>query len=256
VLEATEDGRHTLVLEKDKESVPVALADIKKLTPQKAESDKLELQISANIGLKYETGNTEKETYHIDGRLVARKRQQRLTFGVEYDNEYNNNKQTKNKMLASAKYDYFFRYPWYAYGKTSYEFDEFKDLNLKLDIGPGLGYQFYESELMNLSLEAGPSFVRQDFKSEPRRNYFAGRGAINFDRWFFNKIFQYFLFGEGFANPNDEDDRFVRVRTGLRFPLGWGFRLTTQYNLDWDSNPPDGIDATDQKVLFTMGYEH
>ena len=208
------------------------------------------------MGIRVESGNTEKQTYHFDGRAVARKARNRLNIGFEYDHEYNNNRKTKNKLLASSKMDYFISFPWYIYGKGAYEFDEFKDLNLKLDLGPGLGYQIFESELINLSLEAGPSYVKQDFQDESTRDYIAARGAVDFDKYFFEKFVQFFLWAEGFANPDEYDDRFARLRTGLRFPLKWGMNLTTQYNLDWDNKPPEGIEDTDQRFIFLLGYDY
>ena len=53
----------------------------------------------------------------------------------------------------------------------------------------------------------------------------------------------------------DVDDSFARARTGLRFPLGYGFSLSTQYSLDYDNNPPEGIDDTDQTFMLLLGYD-
>lgn len=255
VIETTEDGSIIVTVVETRERVRVNFAEVERINPKPVESPKTKYNIRANVGTTVESGNTEKEKLHLEGRLVARRQRHRFSFEFEYEYETNNNEETKNKLLASSNYDYFFRHPWYAYGKGAYEFDEFKDLNLKLDVGPGLGYQFFEGEIANLAIEAGPSFVKQEFKKEARRNYVAARAAIRADKWFFDKLFQYYLFVEGFTNPNETDDRFVRARTGLRFPLGWGLNLSTQYNLDYDNSPPEGIDDTDQKFFFLLGYD-
>lgn len=256
VIETTEDGQIVIVKDKSQDRITVYPEEIEGINPLLAEIEKTKYTIRGNIGITIEDGNTNKEKVHLDGRLGARKRRHRFSVGFEYDYETNNDKKTKNKLLASTNLDYFFKYPWYLYGKGAYEFDEFKDLDLKLDLGPGLGYQFIESETANLSLEAGPSWVKQDFRKESRRDYIAGRVAIDTDKWFFDKLFQFFLFAEGFANPDREDDRFARLRTGIRIPIAWGFNLTTQYNLDYDNNPPEGIDDTDQRFLFLLGYNY
>jgi len=255
LIETAEDGRLLIRQDKTRQRVFADLEEVKRINPQHAESTKTKYNMRANVGITVESGNTEKEKIHLDGRFGARRQQLRFSVGFEYDYESNNDENTKNKLLASTKLDYFFNYPWYVYGKGAYEFDEFKDLDLKLDIGPGLGYQFIEGENANLALEAGPSYVKQDFKEESRRNYIAARSAINADKWFFDKFVQLFLLAEGFSNPKEKNDRFARVRTGLRFPLGWGFNLSTQYNLDYDKNPPEGIEETDQRYLLLLGYD-
>lgn len=256
VIEISDENQNVIILDKTRERVDLNVAEVKRINTEQAESSDLDVNIRVNMGIEVENGNTDKKKYHFDGRAVARKERHRLSFGFEYDHEYNDNRKTKNKLLASSKLDYFFKHPWYVYGKGAYEYDEFKDLNLKLDLGPGLGYQFSESELINFYLEAGPSYVRQDFQHESTRDYIAARGAMGLDKYFFDKFFQFFLLTEGFTNPDEADDRFARLRTGLRFPLRWGMNLTTQYNLDWDSNPPEGIDDTDQKFIFLLGYEY
>jgi putative salt-induced outer membrane protein YdiY len=255
VIETAEDGRMSIRQDETRQRVFVDLEEVKRINPQQAESTKTKYNMRANVGMTIESGNTEKENFHLDGRLGARKQQYRFNVGFEYDYESNNDEKTKNKLLASTNLDYFFKPPWYVYGKGAYEFDEYKDLDLKLDIGPGLGYQFFEGENANLALEAGPSYVKQNFKKESRRDYIAARSAISADKWFFDKFVQFYLLAEGFYNPNDEDDQFARVRSGLRYPLGWGFSMSTQYNLDYDNNPPEGIEETDQRLIFLLGYD-
>jgi putative salt-induced outer membrane protein YdiY len=255
VIETAEDGRMTIRQDETRQRVFVDLEKVKRINPQQAESTKTKYNMRANVGITIESGNTEKERFHLDGRFGARKQQLRFSVGFEYDYESNNDEKTKNKLLASTSLDYFFKHPWYVYGKGAYEFDEFKDLNLKLDIGPGLGYQFIEGETANLSLEAGPSYVKQDFKKESQRDYIAARSAISADKWFFHKFVQFFLLAEGFTSPDDKDDRFARVRSGLRYPLGLGFNFSTQYHLDYDNNPSRGIEDIDQRLLFLLGYD-
>ena len=255
LIETGEDGRLLIKQDKSRQRVLADLKEVRRINPQHTESAETQYNMRANVGVTLESGNTEKEKFHLDGWFGARRQHLRFSLGFEYDYESNDDEKTKNKLLASTKLDYFFSYPWYVYGKGAYEFDEFKDLDLKLDIGPGLGYQFFEGQNANLSLEAGPSYVKQNFKEESRRDYIAARSAINADKWLFNNFVQFFLLAEGFANPDKADDRFARVRSGLRFPLGWGFNLSTQYNLDYDKDPPQGIEESDQRYMLLLGYE-
>ena len=255
VIETAEDGRMIIRQDETRQHVFVNLEKVKRISPQQAESTKTKYNMRANVGITIESGNTEKEKFHLDSTFGARKQQFRFSFGFEYDYESNNDEKTRNRLLASTNLDYFFNHPWYVYGKGAYEFDEFKDLDLRLDIGPGLGYQFIEGVNANFALEAGPSYVKQDFKKESRRDYIAARFAVDADKWFFDKFVQFFILAEGFSNPNEADDRFGRVRSGLRFPLGRGFSMSTQYNLNYDNNPPEGIEETDQRLIFLLGYD-
>ena len=255
VIETAENGR--LIIRKDEkpQRVSVDLEEVKGIKRQKFHPAKTQYIMRANVGITVESGNTEKENLYLDGRFEARKQQFRFNAGIEYEYETNDNEKTKNKLLLSSKLDYFFRHPWYVYGKGAYEYDQFKDLDLKVDIGPGMGYQFIEGENANLALEAGPSYVRQNFEKQSRRNYMAARTGISADKWFFDKFVQFYLLGEGFFNPDEKDDRFARIRSGLRYPLGKGFSMSTQYNLDYDNNPPEGIDENDHKIIFLLGYD-
>ena len=89
VIESAEENQSVIVLDKTRERVDVNLADVKKIDTEQADPSKISLSIRANVGMEIESGNTDKEKYHVDGRAVARKERHRFTLGFEYDNEYN-----------------------------------------------------------------------------------------------------------------------------------------------------------------------
>ena len=210
----------------------------------------------ANVGLSYADGNTNTESIYLDGRFVARTDKNRMTAAAEYDREKSEGVKTADRVLGSLKYDHFFTDKWYGYGKIGLENDEFKDLNLRTDVGAGPGYQVFESDQLNLGLEGGVSWVNQDFIDQKDENYGAYRLAVDYDQYFFEKFIQVFLSNEILVRIDDTSDIFNRTRTGVRVPFYKNLNLTGQYNLDWDNQPAPGIEKTDQKFIFSLGYSY
>ena len=254
--EKAEPGKMKLKMGRIVETVSFDLAEVQAINPE-PEEDKPAVKLSGrvNVGLSSSSGNTDTESHHVNGEIVARTEKNRYTAGIEYNREENEDELTTKNYLGYAKYDHFLTRKWYGYANTLFEKDEFKDLRLRSTIGTGMGYQFFESELTNLYLESGLSFVNEDFEAGEDEDTLAGRWAINFDKYLFNKFVQFFHFHEGYQGLEETDNLFIRSRTGLRFPLSENFRATFQYNYDWDNNPAPGEENEDSKYLFTLGYE-
>jgi putative salt-induced outer membrane protein YdiY len=134
------------------------------------------------------------------------------------------------------------------------EHDQFKDINLRTTVGTGLGYQVFEGEDMNLSLEAGPSYVRTDYDREDEEDSVAGRWAVKFDRFFFEKLFQPYFSNEGFISASDTSNIFMYTKTGLRFPLRSGFTVTAGFEWDWNNQPAEGTEKSDYRYILSLGY--
>jgi putative salt-induced outer membrane protein YdiY len=237
------------------ETVSFDLAEVQAINPEPEDTKAVKLSGRVNVGLAKSSGNTETESYHVDGEIVARTEKNRYTAGIEYNREEDEDELTTKNYLGYAKYDHFLTQKWYAYANTLFEKDEFKDLRLRSTIGTGMGYQFFETELTNLYLESGLSFVNEDLEVGEDEDTLAGRWAVSFDRYLFDKRLQIFHFHEGYQGLEETDNLFIRSRTGLRFPLSESFRATFQYNYDWDNNPAPGEEREDTKYLFTLGYE-
>ncbi|MDJ0624119.1 MAG: DUF481 domain-containing protein [Desulfocapsaceae bacterium] len=249
-----EPGKMELAMGKTAETVSFDLDDVQAINPKSVDEPAVKFRGRANVGLSKSSGNTETESHHVDGEIVARTKTNRYTAGIEYNREENDDQVTEEEYIGYAKYDHFFNDKWYSYLNTLFEKNEFKDLNLRSTVGAGMGYQFYESELTNLSLEAGLGYVNEDFIDASDEDSGAGRWAVNFDRYVYQKYIQLFHFHEGYQSLQESEELFIRSRTGLRFPLNPAFQATLQYDYDYDNNPSPGEEKDDSRYLFTLGY--
>ena len=255
VTKPAEEGKMKLRMGKIVETVSFDLSTVKSINPKpKAEEPAVTLKGRVNVGTTKTSGNSETEAQHLDGQFVARTAKSRYTVAAEFNHEKDNGEKTVNNALGSGKYDHFLTKKWFLYANTSFEKDEFKDLNLRTALGMGAGYQFLETPLTNLSLESGPTYVNEDFDEGEDNSYPAVRWALDFDHYFYKKIIQFFHFHEGFQGIEETEDLFIRSRTGIRVPVYNNFETTLQYNYDWDKSPKPGREKADEMYLLTLGY--
>ncbi len=247
-----EQDKMIITTSKVQEPVSFSMADVKSINPPK--EPPVRIKVRVNAGLTYTSGNTEKDTEHIDGEFSARTEKNRYTAGVQLNRTEDEGVKTENNTLGYIKYDHFFSKKWFAYSNALFEKDRFKDLSLRSLIGIGSGYQFYETKITNLSLEAGINYVSENYIAAPDNSYSSGRWAITWDRYFYDKAFQLFHFHEGFMSLENSDDMFIKSRTGIRVPLFKHFNASLQYNWDWEKTPSPGREDTDTALMFTLGY--
>lgn len=86
---------------------------------------------------------------------------------------------TSRSAYAALKYDYFIRKKVYSYLAPELLNDKFKDLNLRVAVGPGLGYQIWDDKIKSLGLEAGLSYFSEDLRSGPDKQWLTARFVGN-----------------------------------------------------------------------------
>ena len=231
----------------------VALAEISALNPP--DETRWRFSGGVNLGMVNQEGNTTKQNWDIDGRLVARKTVHRFTVGMESHHEENKGKDTVDNDLLYANYNRFISEKWYALGDAQAFQDKFAGINSRYTGGVGMGYQVWQTDRTNLSVELGPSYVNEDSEIRADRDYFAARWALDFDYWIWRQVAQFFHRDSIFARVDDPEQYFYRTRTGLLFPLGKGFTASLQYNYDWDNDPNPGKDKEDSKFMLKLGYQ-
>ncbi len=260
--EASEDGTMVIKPEKISGSISFSTADIAAINPEEIPPVRWEGRV--NLGGSQDSGNTESWSIHGDAEMVARTGKNRYTVGAELDREEETNKQrdggngsshrTEDYTRGYLKYDHFITKKWYLYNNASFESDDMADIDLRTNIGGGLGYQFWDTKDTKFSLEAGPNYVNTNYDDDEDEDYGAGRWALNLEYPFFDKKVRFFHFHEGFLGLEDTSDVFIRIRTGLRIPTTFNVDLNLQYNVDWDNRPAPDTTGTDKKLIYTLGY--
>lgn len=224
--------------------------------PREALRDQLEVKLSGsvNANANKQSGNTDKESFHLDGDVRARTPENRFTFGFKYNQEQTNDNLTEENALAFGKYDHFLGEKWFLFGSTTLEQDTFESLDLRSSVSTGLGYQFYETDDQFLLLEAGLSYINESYdNANPARDHFGSRYAIDYERALVGES-SFFHYQESLIGTGETGDVNFRSRTGLRFPLADGLQSTLQMNLDWDEEPRGDNVSTNRQYLFTLGY--
>ncbi len=208
-----------------------------------------------NVGWSDSSGNTELSRAHADGEFNAQQGKNRYTAGISINYATDHGSETESNGLAYGKYDRFFSQKWYAYANTSFEYDHFRDINLRTTLGVGSGYQAIASPRTNLALEGGIDYVYTDYNVASNDQFPAIRLALRFDHYLLPDKLQFFHKTEGYVSLENVKKSFARTQTGLRMPITGNFVATTEYDVTWDGDPQPGRVSTDRTLLFTLGYK-
>lgn len=260
----SENGTMTINSSGVYDSKPIPLTEV-------ADINKKFFSGSANFGGGLSSGNTERQNYHGDANILVQGHDDRVTLGGQYNYGDNTDVVSDVTTLAArnwqlyGNYAHFFTPKWYGYAHGLFTNDRMQDIQLRSAFGVGAGYQFFQSEDLNLSLEAGPDYVNTNFYDFPfdctannncnlgpieDTSGIAGRWAVNYDQFVWNRNVQLFHTHEGLI----ADALFIRSRTGFRIPIWNGFQITNEVQVDYFSKPSPGKENTDMRYMFTIGY--
>jgi hypothetical protein len=255
------NGTIILQPEKGPATPPLTVADIKTLSPPTPPPG-WEFDGRLSLGASYEEGNTEKDTFNLDGQLELYKYPHRLTTNFEASLEKSFNIKTEDKSLANLSYNRFLTRNWYLGVTGLFEQDKFSDLDSLWGLFSGPGYEFWKlKDDKNLSLAAGPGYLSEHY-SRPQqsqggrdsRDYAAVAWSVDYHSWHFKKTIQPFFINTGSISLEDSSVWRTKIRTGIRFPMAYQFFGSLQYNWDWVNSPADGKKEYDEAIMIKLGY--
>jgi len=232
--------------------IKTAMDQVRTINPP--DPKKLRIKGQVNLGTDVRKGNTDKQRYDVDGRVLFGWGVHRLRVGGELHREENKGISTLENDLAYLEYNRFVSQRWYAFGNLRYSRDPFKGLNYRNSFGAGMGYQVWQTEVSNLSLELGPNYVLENSDRRGEQDYVAARWALNFDYWLWTERLQLYHYHEVFSRVDAPDETFLTTRTGLNLPIGGGMVASVEYSWDYDNDPDPGKKSEDSRLLFKLGY--
>lgn len=199
-------------------------------------------------------GNSNTSTYHLDGELIARNRDNRYTARGEHNFGEAEGIRNTDDTSASLKYDRFLSKKHYAYTNLGYLRDNFQDLDGRYSAGVGVGYEVFNTGLTSLDIEAGPSLVHEDFSNGNKEDFPAGRWAVDFEQTIVEDRLVFFHLHEGLVSLKDSKDLVIQSETGVYLPVTKHWEARVQVNSDWDNSPAAGRENFDSTYLAGFGY--
>ncbi len=208
------------------------------------------------------TGNTEQTAFNADANAELRRDKDRYTaksyFSYATDSGSGSSVLIDRKLGASLKCDYFLSddEKAYAYGNTGASYDAKANLDLRVNVGAGMGYQFYETDDFKLAGEAGLSYISEEYGTvppTPKNEYLALRFAANV----FKKLGEKTTLtssAEAYPNVDDTSDVYGKLDTKINTSLTESMFASFQWVLDFDNTPAAGSDRSDNRFVLALGW--
>lgn len=247
-LKTTEDGRVTIERSDGRETTALDWKRVVSMNPPPSR-----WKGSVTVGANDQTGNTHKNGASIIFDASRKTEADRFSLGYTFNYSHENDAVTVRNHYGFLKYDYFFNKNWYGYLGMEALSDTFRDLRLRLAVGPGAGYQVWDDPIKALSLEAGLSYMHESRRGDNDEDFLTARVGGNF-RY---QLAKFLLFSEkAIVYPRlDHIGRYLlHNEAGLEAPVGSGWALKLANILDHDSNPPPGIAKNDIQWILGVQY--
>lgn len=220
--------------------------------PRNPDATRVEARVSA--GGSFASGNTDAQSLHLSGEMVARNTVQRVTLDAAVNQAEQSGVQTVSNARLGLKYDHFVSAKAYWYANTRFERDDEADLDLRSTLGLGAGWQIADTQTRSLALEGGLSYANEDYGSAPDQRFPGARLALKAEQSLWNDRVRLFHDSDLLLNLESADDYLLRTRTGVRVPVAEHLSLGTSVNYDYDNVPAPGKKTTDTALIFQVDY--
>ena len=207
------------------------------------------------VGVSYLTGNTDTTSGNLSGLFVAKSKRQRFSLRGRWYYAENDNVVSAREADGSVQYDFFVTEKVYTFASAFFQYNPFRDLNLRSAFSGGAGYQFFDTDRARLSADLGVSYVDEDFRVAPDDSYTGGRWSLSFDYWIIEKKIQFFHYQQGFYSFSDFADMNLISQQGLRLTVLKGFSTNFEVDVSYDNKPSPGFEKTDTALIFGLGYD-
>ena len=223
-----------------------------------------ETKLSA--GLETYGGNTDKdaangriETQKSDGDTVVIAslegawEQQETTYVREDGSTYEDDERT----VGNAKFDVNVKERFngfFVYGNVNGKHDGMSYLKYRFVESLGLGTYLVDEDTLKFSVEGGFAYVQEKIGSE-KDDYPALRFAERADwkpAW--AEGVSFYETAALLWDMDDTDHYLVAAEAGADVPLAGSFSLVLKAAVDYNSDPGEGVEKTDRKVIAQLAY--
>ena len=161
---------------------------------------------------------------------------------------------TKDQDYLTYTYNWLFSDKWFLGAGATYETDPIKQLDRRSSIGTGIGRDIWNFNDRTMSFELGLGTLEESLAGVSESSTFAywkyrftyDFAGLDLEAYHNHQISSYL---------SGRDNLFAKSSTGLRYEIGDLFYLTMSLNVDYESDPPPGVDTEDSTWVIGAGFE-
>ena len=245
------DKQVTVAAGSGREAVAVVLDNITAINPPPKEPATWKGNIT--LGGNLQDGNSDSMNFSAGAHAVRRTENDRFLINFLYNKTEDNGQRTAENTYGQLKYDYFLSPKWYLYLNVDMLSDDFKDINFRTSVGPGVGYQIWDEEDRALSLEAGVAFTSEDRDLGEDINWLSARLGANFLYRLFDRV----VFTDQFViYPNLDDTGEYTLRNDAAFVTDIGASWALRFGNIWERNSNPGEDFKKDDFTWILGLQY
>jgi putative salt-induced outer membrane protein YdiY len=246
-IKAAEEGQ-VLVERSDRREAAVEWKEVTSINPPPSKWTG-----SITVAGNSQTGNTHRNGASVLLDASRQTETDRFSLGYQFNYAHENDAITARNHYGFLKYDYFFTKRFYGFLSTELLSDTFRDLKLRLAVGPGVGYQVWDDPIKFLSVDAGVSYINESRTSGKDEDFLSARigGHVRY------KVASFLNFSDRvLIYPRlDHIGRYLlHNEAALEAPVGSGWALKLANILDRDSNPPPETAKDDIQWVLGLQY--
>jgi len=205
----------------------------------------------AELGGFYATGNSAYVGATAGVNLTREEGDWRHTLVVQGDYQETEGVATRERLLASWQPRFTLGNDGFSYGLAQYEHDPFLGYESRYTLSGGVGYRMGAGRRLTLDLEAGPALRLTDQTVGGDETMIAGRGSLNIG-W---KPGARITFTQDTAVYADSENRTLNGTTALTAKLSGPLSARLSYNIQYESNPPEGLRTTNTLSRASLVYD-
>jgi putative salt-induced outer membrane protein len=208
----------------------------------------------ALVGTDLLFSETRRQLY--TGKLKATYTHSRLRNILDYSFSYGttDGELSDNRMYGTAKTDYDLIGYLYVYNLMGAGYDEIRKIDLRYEIGPGLGYHLIKRTNYVLNIEAGVNYQEEDLEDGLVRESLFYRFAEDFT-WRINSRFSFDEKFEYFPQVGNWGEYRFRFEGNVRFALKSNLSLVLTVLDQYETEPAPGVGQNDLQIRSSVGLK-
>jgi putative salt-induced outer membrane protein YdiY len=162
---------------------------------------------------------------------------------------------TKDQTFVTYSYNWLFSDKWFLGAGASYETDPIKQLDDRTIIGTGIGRDIWNFNDRTMNFELGMGTLEETLAGVSETSTIA-YWKYRFTYDFAGTDLEVYHNHQITSYLSGRDNLFAKSSTGLRYEVGDDlFYLTMSLNVDYERDPPPGVDSEDSTWVIGAGFE-